>query len=131
MRQALILTLLTLLAGCAGRDGYAVTIDDRHQFDPSTLSVPLGSTVVFKNGSTVPQSVSADPARKNAVPYMQLPDGAAALMSGTLYPGETYRYTFTAPGTYVYISRYPENRYHDPEDDTPVGVVHVTDAATP
>ena len=89
MRPAALLLLAAILAGCAGRTSYGVEISDERPFTPSTLSITAGTTVVFKNTSTTPQTVTADPQSKNEGTLVKLPDGAAALESGVLYPGET------------------------------------------
>ena len=131
-RKLLATASILLLAGCVGRTSYGVEISDERPFTPGSLTVAPGTTVVFKNTSTTPQSVSADPGAKNAGPLVKVPDGAAVLASGVLYPGETYSYTFETPGTYVYVSRYPEDRYsalnasNNQQDNTPLGVITVT-----
>ena len=138
MKRTLFLfcTLLcALLAGCTGRTSYSVEISDERPFTPSNLSITAGTTVVFKNTSTTPQTVTADSQSKRGT-LVKLPDGAAALESGVLYPGETYSYTFEVPGTYVYLSRFPKDRYDtsnapsNRQTNTPIGVVQVT-ATTP
>ena len=127
--------LCALLAGCNGRTSYGVEISDQRPFTPSSLNVMSGTTVVFKNASTVPQTVTAKPRSRYEGAIVRLPDGAAALESGILYPGETYSYTFDVPGTYVYISRFPKDRYdvagapNNRQDNTPIGLVHVSDNA--
>ncbi len=134
--KATLFLLLALLAGCAGRTSYGVEISDERPFTPGNLSITAGTTVVFKNTSTTPQTVTADPQSKNEGTLVKLPDGAAALESGLLYPGETYSYTFEVPGTYVYLSRFVKDRYDtsnapsNRQTNTPIGVVQVT-AATP
>lgn len=133
--KATLFLLLALLVACNGRTSYSVGISDKRPFTPGTLSVTPGTTVVFKNASTVPQTVTANPQAKGAGPLAKLPDGAEALESGVLYPGETYSYTFETPGTYVYISRFPKDRYdltNAPSNElsnTPIGVVHVSPSA--
>ena len=135
MKPVALLLLAAILAGCVGRTSYGVEISDERPFTPGSLSITPGTTVVFKNTSTTPQTVTANPQAKNAGPLVKLPDGAAALESGVLYPGETYSYTFQTPGTYVYISRFPEDRYdllnapNNESGNTPIGVVQVLDSA--
>ena len=130
--KATLFLLLALLAGCTGRTSYGVEISDERPFTPGNLSITAGTTVVFKNTSTTPQTVTADPQSKNEGTLVKLPDGAEALESGVLYPGETYTYTFETPGTYVYSSRFPKDRYdltnapNNRQVNTPIGVVHVS-----
>ena len=134
MKPAALLLLAAMLLGCAGRTSYGVEISDERPFTPGDLSITPGTTVVFKNTSTTPQTVTANPRAKGSGPLVKLPDGAAALESGVLYPGETYSYTFDTPGTYVYISRFPEDHYdltnapNNELSNTPIGVVHVLDS---
>src|SRR4051794_2476173 len=56
-------------------------------FDPDSVRVPVGTTVVWRNDETdgTTHSVSGGP-----------------LSSPDLTPGLVYPYTFNAPGTYVY-----------------------------
>lgn len=65
-----------------------VTVTIAHSaFTPAMVTVPVGSTVTWKQEDAVSHSVVSD---------------SSAFSSGTLSTGKTYRFTFTKPGTYGY-----------------------------
>ena len=61
-------------------------------FTPESITVVLGTTVVWTNTGQAPHTVSGDFAD-----------------SGTLEPGQTFSFTFTEPGTYGYICAFHPN----------------------
>ncbi|MDD1654517.1 MAG: cupredoxin domain-containing protein [Methanomicrobiales archaeon] len=63
-------------------------------FEPATLTIPPGTTVIWTNEDTVPHLVASDPHPA----HTDLPE----LVSGTLSPGDSYRFTFTNTGNYGY-----------------------------
>ncbi len=66
-------------------------IDDSngsYGFSPSTLTIKVGTTVIWKNMSSAPHTITSD-------------DGQT-FDSGTVSAGSTYRFTFTAAGTFPY-----------------------------
>lgn len=104
----LVLAMLPLLTACpqASEQSHVIHVTGRNIFEPTTLTVARGSTVVWQNGSTGPQTVTCDPAKAAAGTRVQLPAGASPWDSGDLYAGEVWRHTFAMPGTYTYFSRY-------------------------
>ncbi len=64
-----------------------VAIQD-FSFSPQNVNVKTGMTVVWTNNDAAAHTVTADSGNGPS--------------SGTLNPGDTYAYTFTAPGTYPY-----------------------------
>jgi plastocyanin len=68
-----------------------VIIVSRADFSPATLTIAVGSTVIWKNTSQVAHTVTSD-------------DGT--FDSGDLPAGATFRYTFTTPGTFHYTCAY-------------------------
>lgn len=65
-----------------------VTIAD-FAFDPPTLTIPTGTTVVWTNRDQAPHTVtSADGSFKS---------------EGNLATGDIYQYTFNTPGTFAYV----------------------------
>ncbi len=109
------------LAACSPSQSstYSVKIlltQDRSHFDPSTLVIPSGATVVWQNESIYPVTVTCDPSKVKSIStnndpatsaaYVNLPSGATPWDSGTLYPGQTWSYTFTTRGDYLYFSQY-------------------------
>lgn len=59
-------------------------------FSPSTITVPVGTTVTWTNQDTVAHTVTAE-----------VSGGPA---SGTLQPGQSYSFTFNQAGTFSYCS---------------------------
>jgi len=56
-------------------------------FEPSSMTVPVGTTVTWTNSGAVAHTVTSD---------------TGAFGSGQLQPGATYQFTFSAPGTFPY-----------------------------
>lgn len=91
-------------AGAAGAAGAVeVTMSNRLTFEPRTVRVRVGQTVVWRNTSDVVHTVTADPARAANRANVQLPSGASTFNSGDMAPGAVFRHTFTAAGEYKYI----------------------------
>lgn len=67
-----------------------VTIKD-FAFNPSTLSIPVGGQVTFKNLDTASHTAS---------------DANGAFDSGNLDTGQSWTYTFTKAGSYKIICKY-------------------------
>lgn len=72
-------------------------------FEPKTITIPVGGTVLWKNPSNVVHTVTADPNKAADPSHVHLPEGATAFDSGTIQPGGTYRHRFTVPGRYQYV----------------------------
>ncbi|MDQ3694926.1 MAG: ScyD/ScyE family protein [Chloroflexota bacterium] len=69
-----------------------LTIDIRNfAFNPSTVTVPVGTTVTWTNADTVAHTASAN---------------GGAFNSGNLNPGQSYSHTFAAAGTFDYACLY-------------------------
>ena len=62
-----------------GKDGFA--------FSPASLTVTVGTTVVWQNGTGAPHTVTSD---------------TGNTLNGMLSTGGTYSFTFTKAGTYSY-----------------------------
>lgn len=73
----------------ASREGEPFVNIKNFQYQPVTLTVSTGTTVVWENNDTVLHTVTSN-------------DGTGTLDSGRLSQGETYSYTFSTPGTYTY-----------------------------
>ena len=63
-------------------------------FEPATLTVPAGTTVIWTNEDSAPHLVASDPHPA----HTDLPE----LVSETLSQGDAYRFTFKKTGTYGY-----------------------------
>jgi plastocyanin len=93
----------------AASPGAAVTIQltDDLRFAPDNVTITVGQTVTWINGSAMPHTATDDPAKNpvaSAHPdYSQLPAGADPWDSGMLQPGESFSLTFTVPGAYHYF----------------------------
>lgn len=60
-----------------------------YAFTPASLTIAVGDTVTWTNMDTAPHTVTVS-------------SGPVKFASPTLQKGETFTYTFTAPGTYSY-----------------------------
>jgi plastocyanin len=109
-----------VLAACTKEnDHYVVKIDSQNFYDPSTLIIPVGTTVTWQNISLLPHTVTCDPTKAQNSAHVLLPKNAPTWDSGQLYPGQMWSYTFDTPGNYIYFSR-PH------ESDTMLGALTVT-----
>ena len=69
--------------------GESVTVRiDGMRFDPQNITVKPGTTVTWVHGSQMPHTISGN---------------ADGLSSGTLYNGQQFSHTFSAPGSYNYF----------------------------
>ena len=69
--------------------GESVTVRiDGMRFDPQNITVKPGTTVTWVHGSQMPHTISGN---------------ADGLSSGTLYNGQQFSHTFSAPGRYNYF----------------------------
>lgn len=67
-------------------------------FHPAAITVKAGTTVVWKNEET------------GATYHGVASDEPGGFLSSDFFPGETWRHTFTTPGTYPYHCTPHENR---------------------
>lgn len=72
-------------------------------FTPEKVTIRAGGTVVWRNSSVLVHTVTAVEDSAASADHVQLPDGAEPFGSGRLAPDESYRRTFTVPGTYRYF----------------------------
>jgi len=81
----------------------------RHEtFSPARIEVVPGTTVTWTNQDTVPHNVTLSPI------VISSSDGSE---SGLLYPGQSFSYTFSSQGTFL---------YHCQEHPDMIGTVIVT-----
>jgi plastocyanin len=88
-----LLAALAVLGGpppVARAANHAVLIQD-FAFGPATMTVAVGDTVTWTNADSAPHTVSAE---------------NGAFDSGNIDEGQTFSFTFTAPGTYAYRCDY-------------------------
>ena len=83
---AILLILSMGLSGCIDQPGTTVKISN-FSFQPASITVPAGGTVVWTNEDSVPHTITAN-------------DGS--FDSGSIGGGSQYEHTFSQPGTYRY-----------------------------
>jgi plastocyanin len=81
----------------------AVQMTQAKSFEPKTIKVKTGDTVVWKNVSDMPHSVTDVPSLAATPEDAALPPNAKEFDSGLISPGKDYSHTFTVPGTYKYF----------------------------
>lgn len=79
------LEIANFKAGSTNSAKYIVTMQNM-AFNPNTIKVPVGSTVVWENKDTAPHTVKME-----------------AVKSGTLETGQKFEYTFKEKGEFQYI----------------------------
>lgn len=92
-------------SGSASTGAPAVEVDmtNRLLFSPDTVRITRGETVMWRNSSMLPHTVTADASKAAAADNVTLPSGAQPFDSGNIDAGQTWSYTFTVPGTYRYV----------------------------
>lgn len=83
------LGLALTLAGCASVPPGATQGDvlmPKVHFEPANLTVAVGKRVVWANDGDLRHTITSD----------------AGLFDGSVLPGESFAWTFDAPGTYAY-----------------------------
>lgn len=104
------------VAGCtggsAGSGEYDVGMTAR-RYEPDTLTVAPGTTVVWRNTSTITHTVSAyDDGLPEGADYFASGDVSSEAeaesdwlgeRTGAIFQGDTYEHTFEVPGTYTYF----------------------------
>jgi plastocyanin len=86
-----------------GASAPTIQLTDTLKFDPSSLTVPRGTTVTWRNTSQLVHTVTDDPAKAATATDAQLPAGVQSWDSGDLNPGQSYSHLFDTPGTYKYF----------------------------
>ena len=77
-------------AAPAASSSSAVSVSiQNYAFSPASLTIPVGTTVVWTNEDTAPHTVTVS-------------DGPVKFASPNLQTGDTFTYTFTTAGTYQY-----------------------------
>lgn len=80
-----------------------VEMTDQFRFSPSSVTIPKGSTIVWKNVGSQPHTVTCDPTKAMNKADIALPSGAQPFSSDFLMGGQSYSHTFTVAGTYRYV----------------------------
>ena len=80
-----------------------VDMNDSLKFVPATISVRAGTRVQWRNVGKIAHTVTTTPSKVDDTDLVEVPDGAKDFDSGFIAEKETYRRTFTEPGTYRYV----------------------------
>jgi plastocyanin len=80
-----------------------VMMIDGSRFEPAQVTVPVGTTAVWRNGSQLAHTVTADPVQATTASNVQLPAGAEPFASETLQSGQTFVRQLTVAGEYRYV----------------------------
>ena len=92
-----------VFAFAAGPQAKVVRMTEGKTFDPKTITVNLGETVVWKNASDLTHSVTDEPSLAASAQDAALPAGAETFNSGLIAPGKDFSHTFKVSGTYRYF----------------------------
>ncbi|MGA2411088.1 MAG: plastocyanin/azurin family copper-binding protein [Candidatus Binataceae bacterium] len=80
-----------------------VTMTDKPpEYVPAKLTIPVGTTVLWKNTAKTLHDVTTDADSVQKPSDVQLPPGAKSFDSGFMQPETSFEYTFIVPGKYVY-----------------------------
>jgi plastocyanin len=90
-------------ASATGPVGATVDMDNLMNFLPDTVRIAVGERVVWRNGSDIVHTVTADPSRAELPASVRLPRNARPFDSGDMRPGEEFTHVFTVPGEYTYF----------------------------
>jgi len=80
-----------------------VSITDNLTFEPDSIEVFVGDTIVWRNTSFLVHTVTCDTSLSTIKGSAVLPDGADPFNSGNLKPGEKYFVVLTVAGKYSYF----------------------------
>lgn len=95
--------LLSTLNLSATEPDVTIGMTNQLSFEPDTVTIKKGDTVLWKNSSLLVHSVTADHEKKTEEGSVALPEGAEPFDSGLMDPEEEFSHTFTVRGTYTYF----------------------------
>lgn len=97
-------------SGEAGKERPVAVVEmtPANTFEPRVVTIRVGQTVLWRNASSRPHTVSTDPAGAAQRQNAQVPPPARPFSSGDVPPGGTYAQTFTVPGFYRYYCAHHE-----------------------
>ncbi len=98
------------LSGCTWLDARSsnrltVNLLDQGEIDKPTLTIPTGSTVVWRNVGTDRRAITTDASLLDDPSLVAVPEGVEPWDSGDLTAGMTWEFTFDEPGTWMYVDR--------------------------
>lgn len=80
-----------------------VSITKERAFEPHSVSITAGQTILWVNYSRTAHTVTADKEFALSAEHVDLPEGVRPFNSEGILPGEVYRRRFTVPGHYKYF----------------------------
>jgi len=91
------------LAYSAGKIVIVTMTDKPPKYVPETLTIPVGTTVEWKNTGQTLHDVTTDSSSAVNEKDAKIPPGAETFDSGFMPPGGTFQYTFKVLGEYTYF----------------------------
>jgi plastocyanin len=98
----LVLASLGSPASAAGNPVVVTMTDKPARYVPEKITVKVGTTVEFRNTGQVVHDVTTDAGIVQDKNDVSLPPDAKSFDSGFIPPGQSWSYTFTVPGRYLY-----------------------------
>ena len=98
----LVLASLVSLVSAAGNPVVVTMTDKPARYVPEKITVKVGTTVEFRNTGQVVHDVTTDASIVQDKADVSLPPDAKPFDSGFIPPGQSWSYTFTVPGRYLY-----------------------------
>jgi plastocyanin len=86
-----------------------VEIGADHRYNPSQVTVQVGQTVIWRNNHDEAHTVTCDLEKVENDQLISLPEGAQSFDSGDIRAGDTFRMSFSVPGTYRYVCLHHED----------------------
>lgn len=100
---AILCNLTALTPAEAGKQSAFVTATEDLRFEPDSVTIRAGDTVVWQNQSILVHTVTDDPAKALKPAHSVLPTGANAFDSGRMKLNERFEHAFLVPGRYKYF----------------------------
>lgn len=128
VRWVLAICVAVLLAACSNQPqeaSYSIKMTGQALFEPATLVIEPGTTVVWKNYGNIVHTVTSDPQLSSVDGNIRTLQSNATenWSSGDIYPGQSWRHTFTTPGEYLFFCRFHEQ-------ENMVGLIRVVEKAS-
>lgn len=98
----LVLASVVSLVSAAGSPVVVTMTDKPARYVPEKITVKVGTTVEFRNTGQVVHDVTTDASIAQDKADVSLPPDAKPFDSGFIAPGQSWSYTFTVPGRYLY-----------------------------